>query len=101
MTDNREDPAVASARREALVVLVLFLVAMFYTVLYCFFSGYHRDPETLRFIFGFPDWVFWGIVCPWGVCLLISYWFGHTYMRDADLGPSVEEDSDGLGGRDG
>lgn len=93
MLDYREEPAVSTARREALVVLLIFLGAMIYTVTYCYLNGYDRRPETLTFVLGFPDWVLWGIVVPWGVCLLLSFWFGHTFMRDADLGKSADAES--------
>jgi hypothetical protein len=101
MPNFREDAAVQTARREAWVVLGIFVSAMVYTVTYCYVSGYDRPPETLTFVFGFPDWVFWGILVPWGVCLLLSFWFGHTFMRDADLGISAdpaggEETEEGL-----
>lgn len=93
MPDGREDPAVCTARREALVVLLIFLGALIYTVTFCYVRGYDRPPETLTFVLGFPDWVFWGIVAPWGVCLLLSYWFGHTFMRDSDLGSDSDPDA--------
>jgi len=96
MPESRLDPAVTSARREALVVVVIFTVAMFYTVGYCYLNGYYRPPETLTFQFGFPDWVFWGIIVPWGVCLLLSFWFGHRFVRDTDLGQSADPDGNDL-----
>jgi hypothetical protein len=95
MPDPREDPAVSTARREALVVLTIFLAAMFYTVTTCYFFGYQRAPETLNYVVGCPDWVFWGIVAPWGACLALSYWFGHKFVYDADLGASGDP-ADGL-----
>ncbi len=93
MPDHREDPAVWTARREALVVLLILVGALIYTVTFCYLYGYDRAPETLTFIYGFPDWVFWGIVIPWCVCLLLSFWFGHRFMRDSDLGIGAEADS--------
>jgi hypothetical protein len=96
MPDSRLDPAVISARREALVVLVIFTAAMVYTVVTCYVYGYDRAPETLTFKYGFPDWVFWGIIVPWSICLLLSFWFGHQFMRDADLGESAGPDDDDL-----
>lgn len=90
MPERREDPVLKSARREALVVLVLWLAAMTYTVTYCYLFGYGRSLEELTFILGFPDWVFWGIIAPWAVCLVLSYWFSHLFMRDEDLGEDRE-----------
>ena len=95
MPEHREDPLVRSARREALVVMLIWLCAMLYTVLYCYVYGYHRPPETLTYILGFPDWVVWGILAPWGVCLLLSYWFGYVFMHDTELGKADEVAGEG------
>jgi hypothetical protein len=89
-----EDPVLVSARREALIVFAIWLAALTYTVTTCWIWGYGRDPQTLRFILGFPDWVFWGIICPWTVCFVISYIFSHWIMRDEVLGEDVGEEWD-------
>lgn len=31
---------------------------------------------------GVPDWVLWGIVVPWFLCLIFSGWFCFVYMTD-------------------
>jgi hypothetical protein len=102
--NRAEDPVLVSARREALIVLVIWLGAMTYTVTACWICGYGRDPATLRFVFGFPDWVFWGIISPWLVCFGLSYIFSHWIMRDDPLGEDVGEaweDEFGEEGSDG
>ena len=86
-----EDPLLRNARREALVVLVAFVVAMSYTVTYCALYGYERSIDELSFVWGFPDWVFWGIVVPWAVSLAFSVWFAFCYMSDEHLGDDVDE----------
>jgi hypothetical protein len=93
LTPPRDDPVLCSARREALVVLAVWLAAMAYTVGYCYSFGYGRDPETLAFVFGFPDWVFWGIVTPWTLCTMFSAWFAFAFMTDDDLGAEQAEES--------
>ena len=55
------------------------------------FFGYGGTAEELRFVLGFPDWVFWGIVVPWAVCLAASLWFSYGYMTEEDLS---QEESD-------
>ena len=92
---RREDPLLRSARREALVVLAVWLAACTYTIGYCYAYGYERKPETLGFVLGFPDWVFWGIVTPWCLCTAVSIWFAMIFMSDEDLGPEPEEDEAG------
>ena len=91
-----DDPVLVSARREALVVLVLWLAALTYTVGYCYLYGYGRSLESLTFVMGIPDWVFWGVVVPWMACLLASWGFSFLLMADADLGEENEEAEEGL-----
>jgi hypothetical protein len=81
-----EDPLIASARREALATMTVWLATMIYTVSYCYTQGYHRTLDDLTFVLGFPDWIFWGIVVPWGVCFLLSAWFSFFFIRDEPLG---------------
>jgi hypothetical protein len=97
MSQPIDDPVVRSGKREALVVLFTWLAAMAYTVTYCYLHGYNRTVESLTFVLGFPDWVFWGIVTPWSVCIVFSFYFGATFMRDEDLGEELPEQEDELG----
>lgn len=91
---NSELPLVQSARREAIWVIVMWLVALVYTLSYCYLYGYHRDVATMQFVLWFPDWVFWGVIFPWCVCTLVSAWFAFFVMRDEDLGAEPPEESD-------
>jgi hypothetical protein len=85
MPDVSEDPLVTTGRREAVVVLTLFFVAVTYTVGYCAWFGYDRTLDDLTFVLGFPDWVFWGIVVPWGICTVIGWFLSTFYMADTPL----------------
>ena len=91
MSGRPEDPVVQACRREAAVVALIACAATAYSVGYCAFSGYGHVGEPIRFVLGFPSWVFWGIVAPWGVCVLICGWFSCWFMSDEDLG-EVHED---------
>ncbi len=93
------------ARREAVLVLVVNLLALAWTVGYCYLHGYQHDPASwlvqmglatprsasdLQLIAGVPDWVMYGIVVPWLVCAALTglvYWL----MPDDDLGQDQEE----------
>ena len=100
MTSASEDPVVRSARREAIAVLSVAAVALIYTITTCYRMGFDAKQHELKFVdlgagIAFPDWVFWGIVVPWGVCFLISGVFAFGFMQDADLGeelPDGDED---------
>ena len=47
-------------------------------------------------IAGMPSWVFWGIMVPWALCALFTFWFAGFFMADDDLGkdhtPDLERD---------
>jgi hypothetical protein len=94
MSAPPEDPVVLDCRREAVVVAVIAVAALVYSVGYCALFGYGRADEPIRFVLGFPSWVFWGIVAPWGVCVLISGWFSWRFMGETELGAAREDASD-------
>jgi hypothetical protein len=97
MPRKTEDPALRQARREAAFVLLLWAGALTYTVVYCTRYGYDRSLDSLTFVLGFPDWVFWGIVVPWALCLVVSCLFAAFFMRDEDLGEDAGEACDETG----
>ncbi len=86
MSDFPDNPLVTSARREAIVVAVIWLGTMLYTTFYCYYNGSNRTLEDITFVLGFPDWVFWGVIVPWYSCLAISATFAYGFMRDDPLG---------------
>lgn len=79
-------PILQSARREALVVALLWAVAGTWAVGFCWRYGYGAAPDQIHFTLGFPTWIFWGIVVPWVVCALLSLVIANFVMTDADLG---------------
>jgi len=93
MNQLREDPVLTSSRREALLVMAIWLSACVYSIAVCYRMGYGRDVETLTFVLGFPDWIFWGVVVPWTVCTLLSFVLSYFVIRDEDLGEEQAEES--------
>ncbi len=93
---QKEDPVLRSSRREALVVLACWACAFAYTVGYSYFHGYNRSLESLTFVWGIPDWVFWGVVVPWLSCTAFSVWFAFAFMTDEWLGQDPEEEAEEL-----
>jgi fatty acid desaturase len=87
-----EKTLVRAAGREAALALSIWLVAMLYTVIYCYLNGYGRSVESLTFVWWFPDWVFWGIVLPWGICVLLSTVFALAVMGGESLGEEIDAD---------
>lgn len=88
------DRILRSGRREALVVAVVWLIALSYSVTYCYRFGYGRTATELRFVCGIPTWVFWGVVAPWLACLVFSWWFSFRFITDDAL-PGRSDDSRG------
>ena len=100
MSKPAPDPVLVSARREALIVCLTWVAAMAYTIFYCQGHAYGRRKEEIQYIFGCPDWVFWGVVVPWLACVVFSWIFASVFMRDEDLGedpPGVEAGTDEIG----
>lgn len=94
----QEDPVVTSSRREAIWTTLLWAAALAYSVGYCYVHGYRhsrpldKDLTGMTFYFGWPDWVFWGIVAPWLVCVVISTVFAFAFMRDGKLADDLDID---------
>ena len=99
MTKPAEDPVLTSARREATIVFTTWIIATVYCVGYCAKYAYGRSIVDLKYVWGFPDWVFYGIVVPWGACIAFSWIFASIWMRDEDLGedPPGTETADEFG----
>jgi hypothetical protein len=74
------------ARREGLLILAAWAVALVWSVTIGYALGYDRDPVDISLVLGMPDWVFWAVAAPWGICLVLSVWFCFVYMADDDLG---------------
>jgi hypothetical protein len=94
------------ARREAAVVAVVWLLALTWTVGYCYLRGYQHPPDSwlvqsglasadpgreFRQYAGLPEWVLFGILAPWLACTAFTVIFGLFIMKDDDLGTESEE----------
>ena len=80
-----ELPLLKAARREAVIAFSMWLTATVYSVGYCCTYGYGRKAESLTFVIGFPDWIFWGLVLPWGIFTVAASVFAMCFMTDQDL----------------
>ncbi len=86
-----------SAWREALVVFGLWGTALAWSVGYCALNAYPPQDRLaeaaakLTYTFGFPTWVFYGIVVPWVLCSILSFFISRFVISDADLGMDPEE----------
>ena len=114
--NDRDDPAFRRTRREALMILGLWTCCFLFTVTACYLRGYlthepaksafgpdiarlvgplepfNRQPDSLEDPsgFGIPDWVFWYIVTPWIVCVVVSIVFCLFVFHEEELGTESE-----------
>jgi len=92
LNDPHADPLLKSSLREALICGVVWVIATTYSVGYSSLYGYHRPIESLTYVLGLPDWIFWGVIVPWLACTLFSAWFCLFYMTDETLGEETAPD---------
>jgi hypothetical protein len=92
MPPGTEQQLLRNARREGLLIMGVWALALLWSVGAAYVGGYDRDPASIRLVLGIPDWVFWSVVAPWGVCLLFSTWFCFRYVADDPLGKDMGDD---------
>lgn len=85
------DPVLKNSRREAIIITVAWFLSTVYCCTYCYFTGYTTSSKPLGMddvkpILGMPSWIFWGVMAPWFVCSIFTFWFAGFYMIDDDLG---------------
>lgn len=88
------DPVYRHARREAIEILLVWAVALAWTVGYCGYAGYASEGEELKTLLGIPAWVFWGVAAPWGVCALYSIFYSLLRIKDDPLGEDLPPTAD-------
>ena len=98
---NDTDPVLKNARREGLVIAAAWLASTIYSCGYSYLFGYIRPDRPLGVddvqpVLGMPSWFFWGVIAPWAVCAVFTFWFAGWVMADDDLGldhtPELEQD---------
>ena len=90
---EQRDPVYLHARRETLVIILLFTGFCIWSVAVCLTKGYVDSSETIDTTFGMPTWTFWGIFVPWLVVDVVAVWFCFFFMKADDLG-AAHEDAD-------
>lgn len=82
-----------NAKREAVILLLAFVVFLVWSITTSFCMGYNVAPEDLKqTVWGMPRWVFWGIAVPWMTANVFTLFFCMFYMADDALGDVVDED---------
>jgi hypothetical protein len=95
-----------NARNEAVRTLLIWALALIWTVGWCWLFGYRHSPDSwlvqngivssrsdadFRQIAGLPDWVAIGIILPWIICTVLTVIFSLRGMADDDLGREAED----------
>ena len=115
------DPLIIHCLREARFIIGVWACCFIYTVSYCYLHGYlvheplpsatpwavtnllgplesfNRDPDSVTYPLGLgiPDWVFYGIILPWLLCIVASFWYGLFLFTEDDLGEGEAEGGEG------
>lgn len=123
---SEEDPVYRHSRREAAFVFALWGACLLYSGTYCYLRGYlshephpaavgpalgavvgvlrafERDPTTLTtpLGLGIPDWIFYGVVTPWLVCIVVTFLFCHFVFVEDELGGEESECPEEPGSRE-
>lgn len=90
------DSVFLNSRREAIVIFTIWLVALLWSVPYCYLNGYLADgeafdPDSFQLTWGIPSWQFYGIAAPWFVAVVATTLFCFLFMKDDDLGKGPED----------
>lgn len=46
-----------------------------------YFMGYSRNPEEIKLILGFPDWIMLGVLLPWVLIVLFTVFYSMALMK--------------------
>ena len=86
MNGEQPDPVYTNSRREAVIVLIVWVLSLIWTVGYCGLAGY-GDPEQVKITLGLPAWILYGVAAPWMVATLFTIVFAFRFIADDDLEP--------------
>ncbi len=91
MAAIEEDKVLVNSRREAIWILGIWILATAYCCVFSYYFGYIRKDHELTGAdvhptLGMPWWFAWGVLVPWGVCGLFTFWFVIFRMAEDDLG---------------
>ena len=88
--NQAETNSLKQCRRELVFILLTWLGCALWVVVYCWLFGYNLAPEEISTIFGFPDWVFWGVATPWVIANGVTFWFCIRVLRNEEDEEAIE-----------
>ncbi len=97
------DPIFVHARREAVVILMVFFVCLTWSVGFYVVDGLQPPgaaAQSTPTVWGLPRWVFWGLLCPWLAVDVFTFWFCFYYMKNDDLDGGSSPNTEGEPGHE-
>jgi hypothetical protein len=110
MTDPESaNRLIRNGRRETVMVLIVWALALLWTVGVSYLLGYqhgsdswivqaglasNRTPNNFHQILGLPDWIFAGVLLPWLVSSLVTVVFCLYGIADDDLGAEAKDEQE-------
>lgn len=58
--------------KKGVIVTAIFIL---FSTIVSYFLGYKRSFAEIKYILGFPDWVFYGVLLPWIAIVLYTIFF--------------------------
>jgi hypothetical protein len=92
-----DDPVLRNSRREARVIALIWAIATTVCCTLCGWLGFNAEAGgPIATFAGIPRWFFWGVMVPWLLCIVVTWWFAGVFMVEDDLGTdhSSELESD-------
>lgn len=66
-------------------MLVTWVVFLVWTLTYNGTHAFDMEKSGIDPIWGMPRWVFFGILIPWIVGVVLTFWFATYFMKDTNL----------------
>ncbi len=86
LSGTQIDPVYHHARREAAVILIAWAVFLIWTIGVSYMMSYDQAGKgTNEITFGFPNWVFWGVILPWCAATIFSVVYALKGIKDDAL----------------
>jgi hypothetical protein len=80
------DPVYQNSKRETFWILLIWAAFALWVVGVAGWLGFDSDPNApVKTVWGFPDWVFWGIAIPWLGANIVIIYFANKVMKDDPL----------------
>ena len=81
-SSNAETRSLRQSQRELWLILLAWLGCAIWVMSYCSVNGYNLSPEEVSTVLGFPDLVFRGVVLPWMIANIFTFWFCLRFLKN-------------------